>query len=615
METKAAAASTPPSSAPTGAAAAAVTPPLPSVPKIRDIGTIALEALGKIDTVLAFELSVMNDFMKSLESENTLLKSENNALKAKLLQQREDEADIYYYLHKKLDANYEVIAQLEADIQTAKAERDAMDRTLRQQASAQEDAFAKEKKELTERIESAEDTLHALEVFRERKVALEDTIAAMETTLATEKESHVKQVHEMERRNVQEKERIKKDMLMKIKENKQNLLARTEDQLHTTTKRTMMENDQMISELQYQSKETEKLLVKYKALEGEVVHLRLQLKLNKETEAEMAKRTHFYQKLIKKLNERVQSDQVAARAQADELQGEERTKADVNKANEEMIALLSHKSHGLETQLRTLCDELQDARRQLDDARAEKHEMLAQQDDTLRFLLTAVGDITHQLALGQKPTVSLKEWQAGDIIPARLDELAPSDVKRVLQMLFGKLHAYQAKIVQTCAVASTSRPLLAMLPVPPTTPQDKQFGVELPPLNKRQDQLEVLKALATRGDSVERATRAAIVDGPKRSIACQTLPDWSEAAKKTAPRNPSTLYHHVARSRRLLPREDKPSPTRMTAEGRLDMAPPLLSMGHRPVVKKRIVLPDAHRPIPIDDDEHDDDDDKPRGTS
>ncbi|RLN74709.1 hypothetical protein DYB28_006621, partial [Aphanomyces astaci] len=229
-----------------------------------------------------------------------------------------------------------------------------------------------------------------------------------------------------------------------------NLLARTEDQLDTTTKRTMMENDQMISELQYQSKETEKLLVKYKALETEVVHLRLQLKVNKDTEVEMAKRTHFYQKLIKKLNERVQSDHVAARTHAALAQGQERTKTDVNKANEDMIALLQTKSNGLETQLRTLCAELADARTHVDEARAEKHAMLAQQDDTLRFLSVAIHDITHQLALsghGHAAPSSLHAWQAGDVIPAKLDDLAPSDVKKVLQMLFGKLHAYQAAIV------------------------------------------------------------------------------------------------------------------------------------------------------------------------
>jgi len=53
-----------------------------------------------------------------------------------------------------------------------------------------------------------------------------------------------------EREFVSEKERLKKDMLTKIKETKLSLLAMTEDQLHTTTKRTIMENEQMTIELQ-----------------------------------------------------------------------------------------------------------------------------------------------------------------------------------------------------------------------------------------------------------------------------------------------------------------------------------------------------------------------------
>ncbi|RQM23816.1 hypothetical protein B5M09_004967 [Aphanomyces astaci] len=371
METK------PAPAAPSGGMETAVS----TVPKIRDIGTIALEALGKIDTVLAFELSVMNDHMKAMEGENALIKAENDMLKAKLVQQKEDEADIYYYLHKKLDANYEVIAQLESDIQTVKLERDAMDKAFHIKQDETQDAFAKEKKELTERIESAEDTLHALEVFRERKIVLEDTIAAMESTLAAEKDNHKK--------------------------------------------------------------------------------------VNKDTEVEMAKRTHFYQKLIKKLNERVQSDHVAARTHAALTQGQERTKTDVNKANEDMIALLQTKSNGLETQLRTLCAELADARTHVDEARAEKHAMLAQQDDTLRFLSVAIHDITHQLALsghGHAAPSSLHAWQAGDVIPAKLDDLAPSDVKKVLQMLFGKLHAYQAAIVVQ-GILSSERLVLEIVAV------------------------------------------------------------------------------------------------------------------------------------------------------
>ncbi|OQR82821.1 hypothetical protein ACHHYP_15466 [Achlya hypogyna] len=461
-----------------------------AVPKIRDIGTIALEALGKIDTVLAFELSVMNDHMKHLEHDNELLKAENNTLKAKLLQQREDEADIYFYLHKKLDANYEVITQLEGEIESVKAEKAVVEDQYHTEMAVQSEQFSKERKDWAERMESAEGTLQALELFQERKAALEETLEKLQATLAQEKEAHRLQLIEIERRNVQEKERIKKEMLIKIKENKQ---ARCP--WEAGADRTMMENDQMISELQYQSKETEKLLAKYKAIEAEVAQLRLQLKLNKETEIEMAKRTHFYQKLIKKLNERVQADQIAAQNHQAQLNHEDSSKDNVNRANEAMIAILNDKTTQLEVQLRALSSELADARGQLDAARLEKNRFLSEQDDTLRFLSTAIHDISHQIAVAGAAKLAPKEWQAGDVIPARLDELAPTDIKKVLQMLFGKLHTYQAKVVQICAV-KTDKTREAL---------EKQFGVELPPITPPigpRDQLDVLNELANRGDSM-----------------------------------------------------------------------------------------------------------------
>ncbi|KDO30820.1 hypothetical protein SPRG_04721 [Saprolegnia parasitica CBS 223.65] len=496
--------------------------------KLRDIGTIAMEALGKIDTVLAFELSLLNDEMKHMGQENELLKAENNTLKAKLLQQREDEADIYFYLHKKLDANYEVITQLETDIESVKREKEVVTDAYETALAVQNEQFSKEKKDWAERMESAESTLQSLELFQERKAALEETLEKLSINLESEKATHQQQLLEMERRNVQEKERIKKEMLIKIKENKQNLLAMTEDQLHTTTKRTMMENDQMISELQYQSKETEKLLAKYKTIEAEVAQLRIQIKLNKETEVEMAKRTHFYQKLIKKLNERVQADQAAAQRHQAMLSQEDASKESVNKANETMISLLSEKTTQLEVQLRTLSSELRDARDQLDAARAEKSLFLGEQDDTLRFLSTAIHDITHQV--GTKPTAT-KEWNPGDIVPAKLDDLGPADVKRVLQMLFRKLHTYQAKIVQLGTVKSSEKTREAL---------EKQFGVELPPIATPPSPLDILTELANRGNAPKVLPETSIYPGHvgQRSVASQTLPCWTEFRKQPRQHHP-----------------------------------------------------------------------------
>ena len=51
---------------------------------------------------------------------------------------------------------------------------------------------------------------------------------------------------------MQEKDRLKKEMLYKLRETKANLLKMTDNQLDTTTKRTIAENEQMSSELAWQ---------------------------------------------------------------------------------------------------------------------------------------------------------------------------------------------------------------------------------------------------------------------------------------------------------------------------------------------------------------------------
>lgn len=82
--------------------------------------------------------------------------------------------------------------------------------------------------------------------------SLEQAVRELREKLEDEKRQHAVHVSELERRNVSEKNRLKKEMLRKVKETKLSLLAMTEDQLHTTTKRTIMENEQITTELHYQ---------------------------------------------------------------------------------------------------------------------------------------------------------------------------------------------------------------------------------------------------------------------------------------------------------------------------------------------------------------------------
>ena len=113
--------------------------------------------------------------------------------------------------------------------------------------------------------------------------------------------AHQTAISDLERKHVQEKDRLKTEMLYKLRETKANLLKMTDNQLDTTTKRTIAENEQMSSELAWQSKETEKLIKKNDKLMSENGSLKRELSLQKQTQEEFARKVNVYQKTIKTL--------------------------------------------------------------------------------------------------------------------------------------------------------------------------------------------------------------------------------------------------------------------------------------------------------------------------
>jgi hypothetical protein len=110
-------------------------------------------------------------------------------------------------------------------------------------------------------------------------------------------------VNEKEREKIQATEKLRKDMLYKIKETKANLLALNDEQLQTTTRLTILQNHQLTTELEYQSKQTEQLLFKNNKMKTQIETLKRDIEIHKEVEKELAKRSHFCQKVIKKLKQ------------------------------------------------------------------------------------------------------------------------------------------------------------------------------------------------------------------------------------------------------------------------------------------------------------------------
>lgn len=87
-------------------------------------------------------------------------------------------------------------------------------------------------------------------------------------------------------------EALKQDMQNKIHETEANLRALNEEQVNTTTWLTTLQNHQLTTELDYQSKQTEKLLTKNNKMQDQINTLKRDIELHKTIEGELAKKFH-----------------------------------------------------------------------------------------------------------------------------------------------------------------------------------------------------------------------------------------------------------------------------------------------------------------------------------
>lgn len=90
-------------------------------------------------------------------------------------------------------------------------------------------------------------------------------------------------------------------MAKRIQETKQYMIQLTDNQLELTTKRTIMENEQMSAEMAYQSHQTNSVLAQNYELDKRMAQLKRELSLSRDTQDELSKRNLVYQRAIKHL--------------------------------------------------------------------------------------------------------------------------------------------------------------------------------------------------------------------------------------------------------------------------------------------------------------------------
>lgn len=362
-----------------------------------------------------FKLKTLQERVWRLESENKELRVNNSILHTQYTSQCETQSDILRTLHANLDENYNKIEESEQRIVRLEQKLEDQQQEFKDKLDEERAQWEHRVAELQLKNDLLESKLDEVAEFQRNKETMEADLASLKKQIADQTEAHARDVSAFDRKKAIEIDQLKKDMQRTVKETREMLKARTKDQLDSTTKRTIMENEQMATELHFQSKETERLLDRNQSLLEENAQLRRNLLIHKDLENELARRTHVYQKLIKKMDQK-QKAEAASLEQSRELRASTDKEDDLQSSrpsqmneivSSEEVDRLKRQAEGSQSTLQMVRHEFAQYRRD--------HATLTQlQDQSTRLIISALYELKNQRECDPFPPTTYDEnanWQ------------------------------------------------------------------------------------------------------------------------------------------------------------------------------------------------------------
>lgn len=233
----------------------------------------------------------------------------NGEFKDKYDQMTTDKKEIVSFLKKQLEQRQDEIADLNdrlVGLQQAKdTEKDAYEQQLAQLRTE----FQETKDQLTSENMILSGKLSSLEEFKVQKEDLEAKFAQMEAELASQQEGHKEQIYQLERKQVVDKDRLKKEMVLKVNQVAAEFRKVSNKQMADTTKRTIRENVSIQAQLGKMSDKTMELIQENEELAAREKKQRQQMEMLEENEKALAKKNLSNQKVIRMLTEKAKEQE------------------------------------------------------------------------------------------------------------------------------------------------------------------------------------------------------------------------------------------------------------------------------------------------------------------
>ena len=370
------------------------------------------------------------------------------ALEKKLETERASQEDIFEYLRGEIHNKNNQITELQEknNALIEDQERATLDHERQQQEM--NDKLMEGRATMQREISKLKGDLDSVKTFISLKSEMETELADKTKQLKDNAAAHQTAIADLERKHVQEKDRLKKEMLYKLRETKAKLLQMTDNQLDTTTKRTIAENEQMSSELAWQSRETEKLIRRNDKLISENSALKRELGLHKQTQEDFARKVNVYQKTIKTLLAKLNMMDASQQAELQRIHLEEdereREKAEGLREREGLEDGLVE----VNSQLAAAQDEIGQLQMVLVELEDKYASLLGLQDEGVKFALQCLVDMKERTGTRADGTNESRAARVADDLDGgrSLATLDANDREEVMVYLLEQLQSYQHQL-------------------------------------------------------------------------------------------------------------------------------------------------------------------------
>ncbi|CBJ33834.1 conserved unknown protein [Ectocarpus siliculosus] len=274
--------------------------------------------LGDLDLDSA-KLDDMVHALGRLELEKRGLLENIRVLRLRLADEKEDQSDVYYYLHKKLDDNYDVISALQRQLMVETADREKAEKEYTRQIEELEARRDEELGPLKEKLMTEEEQLNGMHEAAKNKQEADAKRARLECEIETTQFTFENDLNTERRKKLQEKQRVRTQVEEEIMTLSSELFSKKEVELADKTVRAKDNNDKLHAALQAKAKQAEQMMVMNQGLIFENRSLRNDLDLAEASEEVLHKRVRLYHELVISLKARLEQEACDDDAEDDDV--------------------------------------------------------------------------------------------------------------------------------------------------------------------------------------------------------------------------------------------------------------------------------------------------------